>query len=91
MVAAFEVMQATTAVRNLIREGKTNQLRNQLLTGQQFGMQLLETSLNELVAAGKVSYDEAIAVSRYPKEIAKPVPVVSGEPSPNFEPIAAPV
>jgi len=87
MVAAFEVMQATGAVRNLIREGKTNQLRNQLLTGQSFGMQTLEMSLNELVAAGKISHDEALAVSLYPKEIDKPAPVAPVAPGTN--PVAA--
>jgi twitching motility protein PilT len=75
MVAAFEVMQATSAVRNLVREGKTNQLRNSLLTGQQMGMQTLEMSLSQLVADGQVSYEEALAVSLYPKEVAKPAPV----------------
>jgi hypothetical protein len=56
-------------------------------------MQPLETSLNELVAAGKVSYDEAIAVSLYPKEIAKPAQVLRHAPgteSAEFEPVAAP-
>jgi twitching motility protein PilT len=72
MVAAFEVMQATSAVRNLVREGKTNQLRNALVTGQQAGMQTLEMSLSELVQAGTVDYDEAVAVSLYPKEVHKP-------------------
>jgi twitching motility protein PilT len=71
LVAAFEVMVATPAVRNLIREGKTNQLRNVLLTGQHDGMQTLEMSLSSLVSAGVVSYEEASAISVYPKEIAK--------------------
>jgi twitching motility protein PilT len=72
MVAAFEVMQANSAVRNLVREGKTNQLRNALVTGQTFGMQTLEMSLSDLVKQGLVDYDEALAVSLYPKEVAKP-------------------
>ena len=33
MVAAYEVLVANTAVRNLIKEGKTHQLRNSLVTG----------------------------------------------------------
>ena len=71
LVAAFEVMQATGAVRNLIREGKTNQLRNVLLTGQHDGMQTLEMSLTALVRDGVISYDEALAVSLHPKEIGR--------------------
>jgi twitching motility protein PilT len=75
LVAAYEVMVANSAVRNLIREGKTNQLRNVLVTGQTDGMQTLEMSLNQLVADGVVEYDEALATSLYPKEIARPAPV----------------
>src|SRR5947209_2058044 len=75
LAAAYEVMVANSAVRNLVREGKTNQLRNVLITGQAEGMQTLEMSLNSLVAAGTVSYEEALATSLYPKEIARPAPV----------------
>jgi twitching motility protein PilT len=75
LVAAYEVMVANSAVRNLVREGKTNQLRNVLVTGQQDGMQTLEMSLSEMVRDGTVSYEEALAVTLYPKELAKPVPV----------------
>ena len=74
LVAAFEVMVANSAVRNLVREGKTNQLRNVLVTGQAEGMQTLEMSLNQLVADGVISYEEALATSLYSKEIAKPAP-----------------
>lgn len=68
-VAAFEVMIANTPLRNLIREGKTNQLRNQLQTGSRDGMQTLEVSLNELVNAGVVSYQDAISRAEFPREI----------------------
>ena len=71
-VAAYEVMIATDAVRNLIREGKTRQLRNVLATGQSDGMRTMEQSLDALVAEGSVAYDEAIALSQYPKEIKDP-------------------
>ncbi|MGN6475151.1 MAG: type IV pilus twitching motility protein PilT, partial [Mycobacteriales bacterium] len=74
LAAAFEVMVATSGVRNLIREGKTNQLRNSLVTGQQDGMQTLEMSLNELMANGVISYEEALAVSLYPKELKRLAP-----------------
>jgi twitching motility protein PilT len=75
LAAAYEVMVANSAVRNLVREGKTNQLRNVLVTGQSEGMQTLEMSLNQLVADGVVEYDEALATSLFPKEIARPAPV----------------
>ena len=72
MVAAFEVLVATHAVRNLIREGKSNQLRNVMLTGSEDGMQTLEASLSELVLNGVVTYEDAVARSLSPKEVARP-------------------
>jgi twitching motility protein PilT len=70
-VAAFEVLVATHATRSLIRDGKSNQLRNVLLTGQEDGMQTLEMSLSDLVTRGLISYEEALNRSLYPKEVAK--------------------
>ena len=58
-VAAHEVLYATPAVRNLIREGKTAQLPNALQTGAQFGMQTMAQSLNKLVKLGSISAVEA--------------------------------
>src|SRR4029079_9787862 len=49
LVAAFEIMRANHAVRNLIREGKTRQLRNVVSTHSSQGMRTLETSLAELI------------------------------------------
>jgi twitching motility protein PilT len=72
-VAAFEVLVATHATRSLIRDGKSNQLRNVLLTGQSDGMRTLEMALSDLVTRGLVTYDEALGRSLYPKEVAKPV------------------
>jgi twitching motility protein PilT len=69
MVAAYEVLTATPAVRNLIKEGKTHQLRNSLVTGSQDGMCTLETSLSSLVQSGVVSMDDAVARSLHPKDI----------------------
>ena len=78
MVAAYEVLTGTTAVRNLIKEGKANQLRNQIITGQRDGMQTLEQSLSELVTQGIVSYDEAVARSIYPRDIERGPTLLSG-------------
>jgi twitching motility protein PilT len=76
MVAAYEVLVANSPVRNLVKEGKTNQLRNQLVTGQRDGMVTLETSLNILVRDGVLAYDEAVSRSLFPKEITVPAGVV---------------
>ncbi len=68
-VAAFEILVATPAVRNLIRTGKTAQLRNVVATSVADGMTTLERSLSELVARGIVAREESLAVSLYPLEI----------------------
>ncbi|MHB9143895.1 MAG: type IV pilus twitching motility protein PilT [Symbiobacteriia bacterium] len=50
-VAAAEVLVATPAVRNLIREGKTHQLASVIQTGGRYGMKSMESALRELVEA----------------------------------------
>ncbi|MFG3365620.1 type IV pilus twitching motility protein PilT [Streptomyces sp. NPDC090032] len=75
-VAAFEVLVGTSAIRNLIREGKTRQIRNVVSTGHRDGMQTLETSINALVAAGTIAYEEAVLCTACPEDIQRPhVPV----------------
>ena len=68
-VAGYEVMVANEAVRNLIREGKSRQMRNVIATGGGEGMQTIEMDLARLVAAGLIDMDTAMASSAYPKEI----------------------
>ena len=67
--AAFEVMVATPAVRNLIKEGKTNQLRNVVVTGSAAGMQTLEADLRRLVSAGIVAPAVAAGATRRVEEL----------------------
>ena len=69
LVAAHEVLVANSAVRNLIKEGKTHQLRNSLVTGQREGMVTFEQSLSVLVRSGEVSYEDAVVRSLYPKDV----------------------
>jgi twitching motility protein PilT len=71
-VAAFEVLVANGAVRNLIRENKSAQLRNIIATSRSEGMQTLEHSLNELIEEGLVDWEDAVSVSLFPKEIHRP-------------------
>ena len=47
-VAAFEIMIANTAIRNLIREGKTHQMQTVIQTGSNIGMQTMDASLIDL-------------------------------------------
>jgi twitching motility protein PilT len=73
-VAAFEVMMATPAVRQMVRDDKVGQLRNVMVTSSQDGMCTLEASLSALVAGGSVSYEDALARSLYPLEVKAPQP-----------------
>lgn len=54
-IAAFEIMIATQAVRNLIREKKIFQIESIIQTGRQLGMQNMEQSKRRLVSEGKLS------------------------------------
>lgn len=58
-VIATEILVATGAVRNIIREGKTHQLDAVIQTGAQYGMQSMDRQLVILVQEGKITYDEA--------------------------------
>jgi twitching motility protein PilT len=70
-VAAFEVLLANNACKALLREGKTYQLRNVITTSQSEGMRTLETSLIQLIGSGAISYEAALDVSMYPKDLAR--------------------
>ena len=59
-IAALEILIATPAVRNMIREGKTHQLTSVIQTGAKFGMQPMDVVLRDLYRRGIVSYEEAI-------------------------------
>ena len=71
-VAAFEVLVANVAVRSLVKDAKTDQIRSVLLTGRRHGSQTLERSLNQLLRAGLISEREARAHSLYPAELELP-------------------
>ena len=60
-VAALEIMTTTPAVKNLIREGKTFQLPSIIETNSTVGMQTLGQALQELIQAGKITPESAIA------------------------------
>ncbi len=58
-VPAMEIMIATSAVRNLIREGKTHQISSSIQTGKKYGMQLLDDAIMDHLNAGRIDPDEA--------------------------------
>lgn len=59
-VVALEIMVATPAIRNLIREGKTHQIQTSIQTGSQYGMITMDKSLINLYRAGKISIDSLL-------------------------------
>ena len=65
-VAAFEIMVATPAIRNLIREGKTHQIVSELQTGAKYGSRTLDSHLIDLYSQGLVSYEECLSKSYDP-------------------------
>ena len=59
-MVATEVMTATPAIRNLIREGKTHQIYSALQAGAKHGMSTMDSSLADLVKQGRVTYQAAL-------------------------------
>jgi twitching motility protein PilT len=57
--AALEILIATPAVRNLIRDGKTYQLTTVLQTGKKYGMQSLDDAILELLEKGRIRPEDA--------------------------------
>jgi twitching motility protein PilT len=70
LIAAYEVLLGTQPVTNLVREGKTNQLRNAMQIALSAGHKTLEMSLNELVDAGIITRETAVETAFVPHEIA---------------------
>ncbi len=70
-VAAFEIMIANPAVRNLIRDGKTFELPDVMQLNANEGMQTLEQALAELVRTRIITQDEAMMRSSHPERLQK--------------------
>ncbi len=68
-VVACEVLVATPAVRNLIREGMSHQIYSVMQTGAQHGMQSMDTALAQLVREGAIRRDVALERSGTPAEL----------------------
>ncbi|HUU40047.1 MAG TPA: type IV pilus twitching motility protein PilT [Desulfatiglandales bacterium] len=60
-IAALEIMIATPAVRNLIRERKTFQIPSSIQTGKKYGMQSLDDSIMDHLTKKRISAEEAYA------------------------------
>lgn len=69
-LGAFEVMTATSAIKNLIREGKTHQIQTSIQTGIKFGMQTMDGALIDLYRSGMIS-QEILLTQSYDHEVIK--------------------
>lgn len=65
-VAAFEVLHANHAIRNLIREGKSHQLDSVMQTNRKMGMMTMDDAIGQLYMAGKIDREQAIIFARDP-------------------------
>jgi twitching motility protein PilT len=70
-VVGYEVMLGTPAIKTTIREGKTHQIDSILQTSHEIGMNTIETSLAELVKAGKISLEVAQSYSLRPEQLTR--------------------
>ncbi len=77
-VPAVEVMIATPAIRNLIRENKTHQIHTMIQTSGQLGMQTMDQSLRDLYLKGWITYEEAMARAINPDELRKMIAPTGG-------------
>ena len=64
-VVATEVLVATPAIRNLIREGKTHQIYSAMQAGAKHGMHTMDQHLAELVKKGKITYETGLEKSHH--------------------------
>jgi len=72
-VAALEIMVATAAVKNIIREGKTHQLVSSIQTGAKYGMVMMDNYLINLYQKGLIEYEETIKRSKDPEYIKRKI------------------
>ncbi len=70
-VCALEIMMASPAIRNLIREGKSHQINSMIQISTNMGMQTMDQCLRDLYAKGAITYDDAISRAMQPEELKK--------------------
>jgi twitching motility protein PilT len=70
-VPAIEILIATPAVRNLIRENKTAQINAAMQTGSKYGMQTMDMALKELYVRGLITYEDALQRAVDPEDFKK--------------------
>ncbi len=71
LVAGYEILLATPAVRHLIRDNKTFRIDSAIQTSRDRGMQLLDDDLLRLYGQGAIERTEVLMRCRYPEEVAR--------------------
>src|SRR5213594_1914720 len=71
LVLAIEILVATPAVRNLIREGKTHMIYSSMQAGARYGMQTMDQSLADLVKTHKITFELALERCHNAEDLAK--------------------
>jgi len=79
-VVAAEVLVATPAIRNLIREGKVHQIYSMMQAGGRYGMRTMDQALATLVKTGKITFELALQQCHDPREVSRlaEVPLMGG-------------
>ena len=72
-VAAYEVMLATPAIRNLIREGKSFQIPSMVQTSKKLGMQMMDDAIYELYMKSLISAESAVSFAQEPAAMSQKV------------------
>jgi twitching motility protein PilT len=73
-VLAYELLIATGAVRNLIRENQLHHLDNTIQMGRKDGMVLMDNQLYDLYCKCAITYDTAMSRARQPERITRQAP-----------------
>jgi len=82
-VCAMEIMIASPAVRNLIREAKSHQLPSIIQTSAQLGMQTMDQHLRDLYLKGIITYDDAISRAMNPDDLKNMISAAMGAGAPG--------
>jgi twitching motility protein PilT len=70
-ICAMEIMTASPAIRNLIRENKAHQITSMIQTSANLGMQTMDQSLRDLYVRGMITYELAMERAMNPPELEK--------------------
>jgi len=71
LVPAAEIMVTTDAIRRAIRDNETHLLPGMIETGKALGMQMMDSSIAELAAAGRILPDQAIAAAHNAEKLSR--------------------